>query len=707
MSGQQGGQRFARRLFAATGGSPFYLLETLRHLFETGALWIEPGGGWSTPYDEVTEDYAELPLPKSVIAAVSERVDRLGAAPRRLLEAASLAGESFGLELITPATALSDWEALESLEHALAAELLLPSDDAYRFSHDLIRRALLERMSRERRRLIHRRLAEALEHQEGSAAQIAWHLEQAGVLPGAARWYRHAALAAEQLYAQHEALAYYQRALSCGLSAAEAVQVHLQRAEILWELIDHAAFDAELAQAAALAEQLGDSALRFAVRCQELDALAHRGQSAQVLSRLGEALALAASDTQRARVYQVAAAAHLSAGDAAAAEAALRAALALAGEDATVLRGQLHKSLSLCLRQRGDIVAAKAQLEPAAAIFNTLGKKDMLAQVRVFQGVYALWQGDPQESAALLEAALVLARESGALMAQRAALLNLIKHYTDAANLEAALPLIDEGLHLSQNFEHPATEVAFVQAAAYCHYLQGQLGEALTCFQQAIAIADRSVTPEWRANARLTPVDLYLQLDDLPTCHSLLSEARALVDAHQLTHVRPNLEGRQAWLELASGQPEAAVARLTGLIANHPEMPAIDRCAIDRFLALAHLAAGRLPEAARLAAALQQAQLSEVQLHALAISLRVQLALRQDCTAALRTAEATLKQPYLLPLEALGLRRAVLEALACGETTTATRFRAVCRSELECLADSLSTYPALRQNLLAAYQDWL
>lgn len=72
---------FPRRIHKATGGNPFFVLETLKGLFESGELRLNERGVWATPYDEETEDYRELPIPQSVRTAVLARVERQGRRP--------------------------------------------------------------------------------------------------------------------------------------------------------------------------------------------------------------------------------------------------------------------------------------------------------------------------------------------------------------------------------------------------------------------------------------------------------------------------------------------------------------------------------------------------------------------------------------------------------------------------------------------------
>jgi DNA-binding SARP family transcriptional activator len=216
LSGSAGAVRFARRLHNATNGNPFFLLETIRALFDTGELGLG-AGGWVTRYDQDTLDYTELPIPKSVFETVIRRADLLSPAARRLLEAASLASSPFQLDDLDGATALSDWEAIDALEAATRARFLEAFEGGHRFTHSLIQRAVLEGLSAERKQLLHRKLARTLEQQRGTPVRIAEHLERGGSRFEAATWYLRAAEDAEQIFGHHEAFGHYEKALRNGV----------------------------------------------------------------------------------------------------------------------------------------------------------------------------------------------------------------------------------------------------------------------------------------------------------------------------------------------------------------------------------------------------------------------------------------------------------------------------------------------------------
>jgi len=262
LSGSTGATVFAQRLHAATAGNPLFLLETLRDLFGAGILWRE-GDTWATPYDEQTQDYRELPISPSVREAVLRRIDRLGEGTRRLLEAACLAGDGFRLDWLGGCTALSEFELVDAVERAMEANVIAEAPVGHRFAHDLIRRSLDDAITAERRKLLHRKLADAM-IASGSVgpADVATHLEAGGRAGHAVPYRVRAAEAATRAYALPEALALYGLALSDGPGDIEAFRIHGARCELFRNVGDEAGRKACLEAMAAIVDRTDEPSLQ-------------------------------------------------------------------------------------------------------------------------------------------------------------------------------------------------------------------------------------------------------------------------------------------------------------------------------------------------------------------------------------------------------------------------------------------------------------
>ncbi|MEO7911267.1 MAG: BTAD domain-containing putative transcriptional regulator, partial [Roseiflexaceae bacterium] len=96
--------RFSARLAAATGGNPYFVLETLRALHEQGTLRRDEQSVWHTPWDTSDSDYQELPLPAGLRQAIDGRVSTLTQEERTALAAAAVLGQNFSPSVLARMT---------------------------------------------------------------------------------------------------------------------------------------------------------------------------------------------------------------------------------------------------------------------------------------------------------------------------------------------------------------------------------------------------------------------------------------------------------------------------------------------------------------------------------------------------------------------------------------------------------------------------
>jgi hypothetical protein len=253
---------FARALHAETEGNPFFIEEIVRYLVEAG---VRAGAAGAS-------ELQRFGLPEGVSQMIARRLDRLDPKTIEWLRVASVIGRDFDIALLERLVALEEEVFLNSLEQALSAGLLLESPDEtgqYSFSHTLIREALYEGMSSARRARIHRRVGEALEAPRRASVTILAHHFTRGASPeDADKAITYASQAGEKaaaLLAHDEAAEHYSRALEV-LTRYEpdALERRCSLALLVGEERMRGG-ERELArnafrEAAALAEQLGDSA---------------------------------------------------------------------------------------------------------------------------------------------------------------------------------------------------------------------------------------------------------------------------------------------------------------------------------------------------------------------------------------------------------------------------------------------------------------
>ena len=156
-----------------------------------------------------------------------------------LLELGATAGTAFELEVVRHASGLADAELLPALDEAVRSGMIdeVPSDGlAWRFAHELVRRALYDRLSGSRRAELHLRVGEALEagdRRQPSLADLAHHFAAAAPFGDAERAVEYnvrAARAARDALAFEDAAALLRTALALGERRAE-LMLELGQAE--------------------------------------------------------------------------------------------------------------------------------------------------------------------------------------------------------------------------------------------------------------------------------------------------------------------------------------------------------------------------------------------------------------------------------------------------------------------------------------------
>jgi DNA-binding CsgD family transcriptional regulator/tetratricopeptide (TPR) repeat protein len=181
-------RELAATIHDLTGGNAFLVCELWRALVETGIVEVAEG------QVRVTRPLTDLGTPESVHEVVSQRLSRLAPGTTDLLELAAVAGPEFELEPIRRAAGLVEAELLVALEEAVGSGMIeeLPSQRlACRFTHEIVRRALYDRLSRLRRAELHLRVGEALESvgvaSDRTLADLAHHFGAAAPFGGAER----------------------------------------------------------------------------------------------------------------------------------------------------------------------------------------------------------------------------------------------------------------------------------------------------------------------------------------------------------------------------------------------------------------------------------------------------------------------------------------------------------------------------------------
>lgn len=179
-------EELAHALASVTGGNPFFLIEALRHVDESGGVW-----------DQST-------LPQGVREAVSRRLSRLPAETNTALAAAAVVGSRFALELVEQVVGT---DLVDAFDEARKAGIVIEEPGGnYRFNHALVRQSLLAELASVRRMRLHQRIATTLETLPGAddelLAELAHHYFECAWAGNAAKAVFYCRRAADQAMAR-------------------------------------------------------------------------------------------------------------------------------------------------------------------------------------------------------------------------------------------------------------------------------------------------------------------------------------------------------------------------------------------------------------------------------------------------------------------------------------------------------------------------
>jgi predicted ATPase len=198
-----------------TEGNPFFLEEVLRSLLDAGII-VQEDGRWHT-----TRELTTLNIPDTVQEVLLARIDRLVEDMRQVLQMASVVGRTFLYRILKYITEIGrELDAhLSQLQRVdLIRERTRIPELEYIFKHVLVQEAAYSTLLIERKKEIHRQVAECIEifytdRLEEYYGLIAHHCERAEIWSKAVEYLQKAGDKAVQQSANEEAIAHFSKGL--------------------------------------------------------------------------------------------------------------------------------------------------------------------------------------------------------------------------------------------------------------------------------------------------------------------------------------------------------------------------------------------------------------------------------------------------------------------------------------------------------------
>ncbi|MBN1876690.1 MAG: tetratricopeptide repeat protein [Anaerolineae bacterium] len=539
------GSDFRRELHSRTGAYPLFVAELLRALQERGGIVQNEHGQWVTG-DALDWDS----LPGRVEGIIEERIERLDAMLRKVLEFASIQGEIFTAEIVAQLqniTARDMIRVLVDLEkrHHLINTLGQRRVNIHRlsqflFQNKLFQQYIYERIDSSERNYLHQDVGLELEQLYGTqadiiAGQLAWHFEEAGLTDKACHYLRIAGEQALARAAHTEAANYISRALALTPEAEHAARYDmLLIREKAYELqAVRPAQSQDLAELESLAQALGDMQKQAEVALRQ-------AAFAEATSDYPAAIAAA----QRAIDW---------------ADAAQDIARQATG----------HLRWALTLQVQGDYMASHQHLEQAMTLAQQAGRADLEADCLHNIGILCWRLGERPKAKNYFEQALRARRKLGDRRGESATLhtLGIIAH--NEGHYAGALNLYQQAVQIRREIGERRTEISTLNNLGVLQAMLGNYTEARAHYQKCLHIGRAMGDQATELRALINLSEAACQLGDLEPAREHGQHATELAEAignrslhaTALTNLGHALTGLQQWAEATAAYQQAMTLR--------------------------------------------------------------------------------------------------------------------------------------------------
>ena len=583
-------------LIARTAGNPFFLEESVRTLVETGVLVGERGAY------RLAQALASLPVPATVQAVLTARIDRLPPEEKRLLQTAAVIGTEVPLALLQALAEGTDEALRVGLAHLQAAEFLYETrlfpDLAYTFKHALTHEVAYGSLLQERRRTLHAGIVATLERlaPERLAEQVdrlTHHALRGEVWDKAVAYGRQAGTRAMARSAYREAVTAFEQALVALQHLPESrarhehgIDIRLDLRSALLPLGEEARMFDHVCAAEPLAEALGDPQRLSLISYHLCWSFLAMDDHARAIAAGQRALALATASGAvdlhimvQARLGIV----YYAAGDVRKALHVSRWVMAaLEGQSVPARFGQLSPSsvtcrviVARCLADMGAFAEGMVVAEEAVQMAEAVVQPYSIAIALHGVGFLFRCQGDFSHAIPMLQRSLALCQEANIARWVPLIASTLGVTYALSGRTTEALPLLTQTTeHVAAGRHGGASEILTLVDLGEALLLVGRVEDARALADQLLALSRTHPGRGYQAQALRLLGDIAMHGDpperELAAAH--YQQALALAEEPGMRPLQAHCHRSLGTLYAQSGRREQAHTELSTAITMYRTM---------------------------------------------------------------------------------------------------------------------------------------
>jgi predicted ATPase len=219
-----------------TSGNPYFIEELVKGLVDQGII-VPKDRRWTT-----RSRLKDLALPSSIKDVITRRLSRVEPRAMKTLERAAVIGKEFALDVLEAVTESKEEDLVDDLDLLVKSKILVEDTgkgrDGYKFTSTALHDAVYEGTSNVKRRMLHKKVAKALEDIFGKGSSegvyiLAHHYMMAKDQTNSVMYMARAGDLALRAFALEEATKHYRSALEFLGKSDPSPEQMAQKASIL------------------------------------------------------------------------------------------------------------------------------------------------------------------------------------------------------------------------------------------------------------------------------------------------------------------------------------------------------------------------------------------------------------------------------------------------------------------------------------------
>lgn len=230
---------FKNRIYQETEGNPLFVIQLIKYMVDERII-LEDKGKW-----KLTKDIKDFEIPSKIYNVIERRLNRLEKEERRVLDYASIIGETFTSSILTYALDTNRTQMLEQLKGLEHTHRLIHSHDGkFKFDHAKIKEVLYTEIPKELRMGYHSIIASSIEdlnkdNLDEVIGDLAFHYYRCRNREKALPYLIKTAEKAKKDYSNEEAVMFYNQALELEEDTQKRMEIFRGLGDVHFLIGDH------------------------------------------------------------------------------------------------------------------------------------------------------------------------------------------------------------------------------------------------------------------------------------------------------------------------------------------------------------------------------------------------------------------------------------------------------------------------------------